>query len=272
MDKESFVINCLQNRFIGDDGAVVGEWVYSKDIFAEGVHFKFSFMNLEQIARKAMLVNLSDAIAMNAKPKYALIGITIPKYFKHNELKTLTQAFLKVCQEYGVILIGGDTTSGSSLVISVTVISHTKKPVFRNGLKNGDLLAYTGKIGDSLKGLKTLLRGGRLGKNHKFITPNLKGEFFYKIAPSVNCALDLSDGLGKDLSRLSKINRLGFKFFKPIKKEILSSGEEYEMLFSFSPKYKKRVENIAKKYRVRLNIFAKAIKGAYKNPCKEHHF
>ncbi len=272
MDKESFVINCLQNNFIGDDGAVVEKWVYSKDIFLQNTHFKLDFMSLEQIARKAMLVNISDAIAMNAKPKYALIGISIPKNFTHTKLKILTKAFLKICQEHSITLIGGDTTSGDKLFISVTIISHATKPVFRKGLKPNDFLAYTGEIGQSLKGLKALLRGGKIGKNHKFISPNLKGDFFYSIAPFVNCALDLSDGLGKDLSRLSKINRLGFKFFKPIRKDILSSGEEYEMLFSFSQKYKAKILHKAKKHRVRLNVFAKAIRGAYKNSCKEHHF
>ncbi|MDR2342313.1 MAG: thiamine-phosphate kinase, partial [Campylobacteraceae bacterium] len=68
MDKESFVISQFQNEFIGDDGAVVGKWVYSKDIFAEDIHFKKEWLTLSQIAKKAMLVNISDAIAMNAKP------------------------------------------------------------------------------------------------------------------------------------------------------------------------------------------------------------
>ncbi len=272
MNKESFVIKQIQNAFIGDDGAVVDGWVYSKDIFAQNVHFKLDFMSLEQIANKAMLVNISDAIAMNAVPKYALLGVTLPKSFSHKELKILSKAFLDVCSEYGISIIGGDTTSGDSLVISVTIVSKSKKPLLRVGLKEGDLLAYTGELGRSLKGLKTLLRGGAIGKKHRFIAPKLRSKFIYEASCFLNCGLDISDGLGKELLRLSKLNNLGFSFLKPIKKEILCSGEEYEMLFSFNKKYKARLENLAKKHKVRLNIIAKAVKGRYKNPCKEHHF
>lgn len=272
VDKENFVINSLQNSFIGDDGAVVGEFVYSKDIFAEDIHFKRSWMSLSQIAKKAMLVNISDAIAMNAKPLYALIGVTLPSGFSYSQLKEITTSFKLTCKEWGVELIGGDTTSGKNLVISITIISKTKNPTFRHGMKKGDLVAFTGNIGSSLKGLKTLLRGGKLPKNHKFITPNLKANFFYKIAPFVTSALDLSDGLGKDLSRLSKINRLGFHLKQKIPKEKLCSGEEYEMLFSFNPRHKNRIQNEAKKARICLHVIANAQKGKYKNPCKEHHF
>lgn len=272
MNKEAFIIKNLKNNFIGDDGAVVGEFVYSKDIFAQNIHFKLEWLNLSQIATKSLLVNISDAIAMNAKPLYALIGITIPKTFSFCEIKELSNAFKSTCNEWGIKLIGGDTVSGERLIISITIISKTKNPTFRYGLKKGDLIAYTGEIGESLKGLKRVQRGGKLGKNHKFITPKLRDKFFYEVAPFVTSALDLSDGLGKDLSRLSKINKLGFKFFNKIPKDKLCSGEEYEMLFSFNQKYKNRVLSIAKKRKTPLNIIAFAIKGKFKTPCKEHHF
>jgi len=68
MDKENYLISLFKNSFIGDDGAVVGEWVYSKDLFCEDIHFKEKWMSLKQIAKKAMLVNISDAIVMNAHP------------------------------------------------------------------------------------------------------------------------------------------------------------------------------------------------------------
>lgn len=272
MDKETYLINSLKNRFIGDDGAVVGKYVYSKDIFAQDVHFKLSWMSLTQIARKAMLVNISDAIAMNAKPLYALIGVTIPKNFSFDKLKELSCGFSKICKEWDMELIGGDTVSGKSLIISITIISKTKNPVFRKGMKSGDLVAYTGEIGQSLKGLNRLLRGGKLAKHHRFLEPTLRSKFFYEIAPFVTSALDLSDGLGKDLSRLSKINSLRFKFFKKIPKDKFCSGEEYEMLFSFNPKHKSKIQQIAKKHKTPLNIIAYTKKGKFKSPCKEHHF
>lgn len=272
MNKEAFVISQFTSPRIGDDGAVVGEWVYSKDIFAQDVHFKREWMSLTQIARKSMLVNLSDAIAMNAIPKYALIGVTIPKSYGYKELEELSQGFKASCQEWGVELIGGDTTSGPSLVISITIISHTKHPVFRKGMKEGHLIAHTGKLGHSLRDLRYLLSGGSVHSHKRFCAPTLKADFFYSVAPYVSAALDLSDGLGKDLSRLCKINNLGVRFTCKVKKEELCSGEEYEMLFSFAPKYKNRILKEAAKNRTPVRIVAQAVRGRFANPCKEHHF
>ena len=87
-----------------------------------------------------------------------------------------------------------------------------------------------------------------------------------------NSAMDISDGLFFELERLSKANDIGFDFFDEISKKIGCSGEEYELLFSFDPKYIKKILKIAKKHQVPLNIFAKATKGTYKCDCKSHHF
>lgn len=271
MGKEEYFISKFKDATIGDDGAVIGDKVYSKDLFCEDIHFKRSWMSLFQIAKKSMLVNLSDAIAMNAKPKYALIGITIPANFSYKELDELSLGFNEVAKEYGVRIIGGDTTSGEKLFISITIISEAKKPTCRKILKPNQLVAYTGKIGQSAKGLKTLFRGGKLHSKNRFITPELKGKFFYNSASYIYSALDISDGLSKDLSRLCK-KRVGIKFLKKLGKNELCSGEEYEMLFSFEKRYKAKIENLAKKHRVKLNIFAKVIRGKYTSCCKENHF
>ena len=77
--------------------------------------------------------------------------------------------------------------------------------------------------------------------------PKLNPEFFYEISKYVNASLDISDGLFFELERLSKASKVGFEFFKKIHEDIGTSGEEYEMLFSFSKKDLKRIEKIAKK-------------------------
>lgn len=75
-----------------------------------------------------------------------------------------------------------------------------------------------------------------------------------------------------DLEKLSKASNKGFIFFKEIKEEVGTSGEEYEILFSVNSKNLKKVDNIAKKYGVKLNIIAKAVKGSYKSSFPNHHF
>ena len=64
MDKEKLIIKAFLNELNGDDGAVIKNWCLSKDLFFENVHFKREWLSLEQIASKAMLVNISDAIVM----------------------------------------------------------------------------------------------------------------------------------------------------------------------------------------------------------------
>tara|TARA_R110002033_G_scaffold137842_1_gene176944 strand:+ start:26651 stop:27481 length:831 start_codon:yes stop_codon:yes gene_type:complete len=275
MNKEDYFIKQFKNthkNIIGDDGAVVGSHVYSMDAFFENVHFKREWMSLKDIARKAMIVNISDAIVMNAIPKYALISIAIPKDFSKDDLKELANGFKNIAKKFGIKIIGGDTISNIKLDISITIISKTKKPIFRKGLKKDDFLCFTGDLGTCKKDLEFLIQGKEVSKKSKFIKPKLKPEFFYEISPYVNCALDISDGLFFELERLSETNNLGFEFFDKISKDIGCSGEEYEILFSFSQKNRDIISKIAKKHEVKLNIFAKAVDGTYKGDCKNHHF
>ncbi|TQR34439.1 thiamine-phosphate kinase [Campylobacter sp. MIT 99-7217] len=273
MSKEELIIKAFENKFNGDDGAIVAKWCFSKDLFFENVHFKREWFSLEQIAAKAMLVNISDAIVMNAVPKYALLGLALPKNITNDEISQLQRGFLKTAREFGIQIIGGDTISNDKIDISITIISKIKKkPVFRKGLKKGDLLAFTGDLGQSLRGLEILQNSGKLDKNHRFIRPKLRQDFFYDVAEKLHCAMDISDGLSKDLSRMLKLNKLGVKWLLNLSQEELFSAEEYEILFAFDEKDKEFIEKKAKKHGVRLNIFAKAKKGRYEFRGKEHHF
>ncbi|MFA7084543.1 MAG: thiamine-phosphate kinase [Arcobacteraceae bacterium] len=273
MNKENYFIQQFSNsKFIGDDGAVVGKWVYSADAFFENVHFKREWMSLKQIAQKAMLANISDAIAMNAKAKYALLTVAIPKNFTNKQLEELASGFKSVAKKFKIKIIGGDTICNEKLDISITIISKTKKPIFRTGTKLDDLVCYTGTLGSCKKDLEYLLEGKTISKKSKFIKPQLKPKFFYEISRYVNSAMDISDGLFFECERLSKANNIGFEFFSEISNDIGCSGEEYELLFTFNKKYQNKIEEIAKKHKVTLNIFAKTIQGKYECKCKGHHF
>ena len=280
MNKENYFIKQItNNNYIGDDGAVIKHklknnenYIYSSDGFFQNVHFKTSWMTLEQIAIKSMLVNISDAIAMNAVPKYALLTIAIPKEYSKKDLKELANGFKKISKKFNIDIIGGDTLANTKLDISITIISVSSNPIYRSGTNVGDLICHTGVLGTSKKDLEKLFDGKKVSKNSRFINPILRDKFFYEISPYVNSALDISDGLFFELERLSKINNIGFDFKNKIKSKIGCSGEEYEMLFSINPKYKNKVLKIAKKHKLKLNIFAIATKGKYKCKCKGHHF
>lgn len=279
MNKEDFFIHSLsssgtvKNRFIGDDGVLVEGMVYSKDAFFENVHFKRAWFTLFEIAQKAMLVNISDAIAMNARPKYALLSVAIPSYYTRQEIRELAEGFLACAKAYGIEIIGGDTISNTKLDISVTLVSVPgKKTVLRSGIKKGDLIAHTGLLGGSLASLKQLMRYGKTDASSRFKYPLLREDFFYQIAPSIHAAIDISDGLFFELERLSKTNMIGFDLFENIPKRVGCSGEEYEILFAFSPQGLKRIRSIAAKTRTPLNIIGEAVRGKFRCHCHVHHF
>ena len=106
----------------------------------------------------------------------------------------------------------------------------------------------------------------------KFIKPKLNPYFFYEIAPYITSSMDISDGLFFELEKLSIASKVGFQFLHDIDENIGTSGEEYEILFSFDEKNLDKIKKIALKHKVKLNLFAKAIKGKYRTSCKNHHF
>ena len=261
-----------KTKHIGDDGALVDGFVYSKDAFFEGVHFKREWMSLRDVAKRAMMVNISDAVAMNAKPLYALLAVAMPKDMSKAQMKELTTGFLEAAKKYGIEIIGGDTIANTKLDISITIISKTKNPLLRRGMKKGHLLAYTGKLGDSKKELHRLFRGGGLHTKSKFRNIVLRDKFILTCKRFLSSGMDISDGIFSDLGKLSSTNALGFDFIHKISKAIGCSGEEYEMLISFDPRKKKAVVARAKQTRTPLTIFAKAQRKKYTNRCKAHHF
>ncbi len=137
MDRESFFISLFKSKYIGDDGAVDGEVIYSSDMFFENIHFKREWMSYYQIAQKAMLVNISDSVAMGAVAKLALVNIELPKDTTKEQMVELADGFSECAKEWGIEIIGGDTIGGDKLNISITLISQTQNPLRRDGAKVG---------------------------------------------------------------------------------------------------------------------------------------
>ncbi|QOP41203.1 thiamine-phosphate kinase [Sulfurimonas marina] len=272
MNLENYFIAQFHNRHIGDDGAVIGKYVYSKDAFFENIHYKREWLSFYDIAKRAMLVNISDALAMGATPKYALLSIAMPKNMTRADMKNLADGFKAVAAQYGIEIIGGDTISNTKLDITITIISEVERTLYRKGIKNNYLFAYTGVLGNSAKELKKLLNLGRIHQKSKFIDIHLREQFLKKSSKVLKAGMDISDGLYSDLEKLTSTNKLGVHFFKQIPKRIGCSGEEYEMLVSFAPQDRKKMVRLAQLSRTKLTIFAKATRNRYTNRCKAHHF
>ena len=272
IDKEAYLIQTLHSKHIGDDAAVIGNMLYSMDAFFEDVHFKRTWMSMAQIARKAMLVNLSDAIAMNAVPKYALVTISLPSELSHTEINALTKSLESTATEYGCEIIGGDTIGGDKLHLSITIVSHSMNPLLRTTLQEGDYLAYTGTLGESKKGLDALFRGESIPSDARFYEPTLRASFIAQSREFLTAGMDISDGLYCDTNKLLHMNTYGFESILDISDEIGYSGEEYEMLVAFSPKNLAHVLAVAKETNTALTVFAKVTKNDAMYPCRSHHF
>lgn len=272
VDKEAYLINRLNSNYIGDDAAVVGNTLYSMDAFFEDTHFKREWMSMTQIARKAMLVNISDAIAMNATPKFALVTLSIPKDLTLNEIDELTVSLEATAKEFGCEIIGGDTIASDKLHISITIVSKSENPLLRTTLKDGDLLAYTGSLGESKRDLDKLFNGETIDENSKFLEPVLRAGFVYEAREYLTAGMDISDGLFCDTNKILDINKYGFIETLEIAQEIGFSGEEYEMLVSFKEENFNKIKEIAKKHNTPLTVFAKVTQNNNRYKCKGHHF
>ncbi len=272
MDKEHYLISKLSSKYIGDDAAVVGDTLYSMDAFFEDIHFKRKWMSLAQIGRKAMLINLSDAIAMNAEPKFALVAVSLPKDLSNDDIDELTQSMESIAKEYGCEIIGGDTVGGDKLHLSITIISKSNDPLLRTGLEEGDLLAFTGILGESKRDLDALYRGEKISDNSRFFEPVLRAEFIKQSRPFLKAGMDISDGLYCDTNKLLDINRYGFNILKTIDDDTGFSGEEYEMLIGFKKEDFEVIKSLANELNLPLTVFAQVAQNKERFPCKSHHF
>ena len=287
--KEEFFIKQFKSKYIGDDGAVLDREkeigsrkkgigsregkneVIASDSFFEDIHFKREWFSLEEISYKASLVNISDMIAMNAKPKYAILNVAFPKSLTLKDIEDLANGFKKAAKKYNYEIIGGDTIQNKKIAISVTHIGYSKKPIYRKAKLN-EYVAFTGELGSVKKDLIKALKFNKISKNSKFKTPKLKDIFFYKASKYITAGCDISDGLFKELERISKISKVGYKFLIDFNKNIGCSGEEYELLFTFPKKNLDIIKNIAKLTRTKINVFAITKRGKFHSICKENHF
>jgi len=272
VNKESFFISLFNSKKIGDDAALVDGWVMSADAFNEDTHFRREWMSLKRIGTKAMLVNISDAVAMNAKPLYALLTAALPKDMSPAQMEELACGVRETAKAWGVEIVGGDTIAGQKIDLSITLLSKTKKPLLRKPLKEGYLVGYTGELGSVAHDLKRLLRGGKVGAKSKFVRPRVRHSFMKRCGRVLKAGMDISDGLFDDMAKLAELNRVGFAFLRKVPKRVGCSGEEYEILFAIDPRDLLSLKRRAKMSRTKVNIVAKVVRGRFRNICKPNHF
>lgn len=276
VDREAFFIdNLIKSKVaykLGDDGILLDNKIYAMDLFCENVHFKTDCFTYYEIAKKAMLVNISDIFAMGSTPKYAMLGISLSPKMTARDILDLQRGFIDICLKFHIKIIGGDTISDNKLNIAITMFGERGKFVIeRKNFRANDILFATGNLGSVIKDMKALYRGNPISKHSKFYTPQLKWNFIKDILPFIKGGMDISDGLFYELNRISKMNNVRFIFYKKINRQAFLSGEEYELLFSIAPKDIRRLKLIATKHKIRLLKIAKITQGRQRFYCPPHH-
>ncbi len=246
-----------------DDAAVLKipdkhELVVTSDSLNEGVHF-LKGEAPENIARKALRVNLSDLAAMAATPLCYQLNIAFPEKPLDKWLEGFSNALYEDNREYNIFCSGGDTTSiqGDNLSVSITAMGTVPKgqAVRRSGAKAGDLIVVTGCVGSAALGLKALQNGLGEGKYkesiERYFVPRPRVNCTEVIRGYVNAAADISDGLIADCMHIAKASRLGaeidiekINFSQEVNRaiddglysieEVITGGDDYELILAVS--------------------------------------
>ena len=252
MDREAYFISKLQDSGVtlalNDDGILLNNYVYAMDLFYEGVHFLRGYFSYYNIAKKAMLVNISDILAMGVKPTYAMLGVSFANDMTLSDINHFQRGIIDICKQYDIKIIGGDTIRDNKLSIAITMFGKAESRIIkRTNFKAGDIMFFSGDLGKVSKDMNFLYKGHKINRNSKFYTPRLNPKFIFEILPFIRGGMDISDGLYYELNRISKLNNVKFRFYKKINKNKAVSGEEYELLFSVSQRDIRRLYLIAKK-------------------------
>ncbi len=259
----------------GDDAAILQfsndeEVLVTTDMLMEGVHFDLTYFPLKHLGYKAVVANISDIYAMNGTPKQITVSIALSRKFCIEDIEELYSGMRLACEQYGVDIVGGDTSSSlTGLAISITAIGTAPKgtAVKRNGAKETDLICVTGNLGAAYMGLQ-LLEREKVATAGKDMQPDFQGKEYIlerQLKPEARkevleklreenvrptAMIDVSDGLSSELMHICKQSGVGCRIYEeriPIDYQTaimaeelnlnvitcaLNGGEDFELLFT----------------------------------------
>lgn len=278
LTKKIKLTNSSTVKGIGDDAAVLDyndkQVLITTDLLLEGVHFDLVYVPLKHLGYKAAVVNFSDIYAMNGHPKQITVSLGVSNRFTVEHLEEIYSGILLACKNYGVDVVGGDTTASlTGLTISITCIGEAEKEkiVYRNGAKGNDLICVSGNLGSAYMGLQLLEREklvfegqtGNIqpdfaGKEYileRQLKPEARKDIIEQLAKKgiqPTSMMDISDGLSSELIHICKQSNVGCRVYEDkipihiqaaqmaeelnmnIVTAALNGGEDYELLFTCS--------------------------------------
>jgi thiamine-monophosphate kinase len=248
---------------IGDDAALLrvprGHVIVTTDHAVEGVHFLPDRVSARAVGRRAMAANVSDIAAMGGQPRYAVVALALPKDTEAEWVIEMYRGMAERCRESGVALVGGDVSGAPVRVVEITLFGVPARyadgaPLVlrRDTARPGDRVAVTGRLGGAGGGMRVVYsdrpEGERQDLANAFLHPPVRVQEAQALLDAgVRTAMDLSDGLVTDLSKLCAASGLAARIrpealpLHPALREAfsddavalaLSGGEDYEILFT----------------------------------------
>ena len=262
--------------------------VVSVDTYIEGKHF-INFKNPELTIKKVIRSSISDLICKGVKPKYYFISASgNNKVFTKNNLSKISKSLKEEQRKYNIKLGGGDTVYSNKLSFTVTSVGFSNKIIHRNRSKIHDDIYVTGNLGDSFLGLLVLKKNIKINKKlssyfvNQYYKPEIKyslTDFFIKFATS---SIDLSDGLIADLEKLTNNQNNSYQIYfdkiplsnnlKSIiksknlkKKNLISKGDDYQVLFTASRRYRSFIKKISSLKKLKITRIGKILHSKHKS-------
>jgi len=249
--KEFRFIRRLIRRFgqlasgIGDDAALVhvprdNMVAISTDTSVENVHFRREWLTLDEIGYRAVTAAISDVAATGAAGSGSLVALTTPSAVR-DDLDALSDGIARAARAAGVGILGGDTTRGPVLSLTVTVIGNTREPLRRDAARSGHRVYVTGALGGPAAALAALRDNSRMQPEWRarFAEPCARlREARWLAGRGGRAAIDISDGLLADAAHIAAASSVRIDLdldrvplvagVDPV--HAARSGEEYELL------------------------------------------
>jgi len=193
------------------------ELVVKTDPVAEGVHFLPGDAP-QDVAWKALAVNVSDLAAKGAAPLGYLMALSFPEPPTTGWMTGFVEGLGAAQTRFGCHLLGGDTDRRPGpLTISITIVGSVPQGgmVPRTTAQAGDALFVSGTIGDAGLGLELVKSAGLQAAwglsnaaadnlRQRYRRPEPRLALAAALRQYASAAMDVSDGLVKDLERMMR--------------------------------------------------------------------
>ena len=238
---------------------------------------------LSDISRKSVVSSLSDFASKGIIPKFCIISLTLPKTISKKQVQELSKGFSKVCKEFKIQLLGGDTNQGNEISIHVVLFGNVKNFIRRNDAKVKDVICTTGPFGYTASALEIIMKKRKSVQSFStksknlFFKPKPRLKFGQESVNYITSSMDSSDGLSSCLNELSNQSKKKFLITKiptnddviefaeknkiSLNRLVFDGGEEFELVFTVTPKNLKKIHTLAKKNKISIFEIGQVSKG-----------